>query len=224
MEEYAIELRNVAKIYGGRKESKVTALSNIDLKIRKGEFVAICGVSGSGKSTLLNLMGCLDKPTSGEILMNGRDITILSSRARAQIRNRETGFVLQDFGLIPYRTAYENVLIPFYFSDKRVKDKYSRVDRVMKQTGVYDLRNRRVSKLSGGEKQRVAIARALVSEPGIILADEPTGALDSKTKKEIIKLFADINEQGKTLIVVTHDKEMADAAHRVLTIKDGHIE
>ncbi len=224
MEDYAIELKNVSKTYGGRRESKVTALSGIDLRIRKGEFVAICGVSGSGKSTLLNLIGCLDKASSGDVFLNGRSVNKLSSRSRAHIRNSETGFVLQDFGLIPYRTAYENVMLPFYFSSKRVKDRSSRVCMALNSTGVSELRSRKVSKLSGGEKQRVAIARALVNDPDIILADEPTGALDSKTKKEIIRLFEEINEQGKTVVVVTHDMELANAAHRVLHIKDGHIE
>lgn len=220
--ETLIELKNVTKIYG-TGDSSVKALENMNLSVSKGEFVAICGVSGSGKSTLLHLIGCLDKPTSGEITIDGIDIVNQSQSARAQMRNSKIGFVLQDFGLIPYRSAYENVMVPLYFADGKITDRKSRVMNALKSTGVEDLSGRRVNKLSGGQKQRVAIARALVNDAPIILADEPTGALDSATRDEIKTLLTNVNKQGKTVIVVTHDMELANAAHRVINIKDGKI-
>lgn len=217
-----IELKNVTKIYGSG-DSSVKALDDMNLTIDDGEFVAICGVSGSGKSTLLHLVGCLDKPTSGQITIQGMDIVNLSQSARAQMRNSKIGFVLQDFGLIPYRSAYENVMVPLYFADGKISDRKARVMDALKAAGVESLASRRVSKLSGGQKQRVAIARALVNDAPIILADEPTGALDSNTRDEIKSLFTSVNKLGKTVVVVTHDMELASAANRVINIKDGKI-
>lgn len=217
-----IELKNVSKIYGSGN-GQIKALDSINLSIEEGEFVAICGVSGSGKSTLLHLIGCLDKPTTGEITIGDNNIVNLNSSSRAELRNGKIGFVLQDFGLIPYRTSYENVMVPLYFAKSRVKDRRSKVMKALELAGVADLANRRINKLSGGQKQRVAIARALVNDAPIILADEPTGALDSVTRDEIKMLLKSVNEQGKTVIVVTHDLELADAANRVINIKDGKI-
>ena len=192
------------------------------LEVRKGEFIAVCGVSGSGKSTLLHIIGCLDQPTSGTVLISGTDVSGLSDSALAKIRNDKIGIVLQDFALIPYRTAYDNVMVPLYFS-KNKKNAHKRIMESLEKTGVAALAKREIRKMSGGQKQRVAIARALVNNPDIILADEPTGQLDSKTKKEIADLFKTINSEGRTIVVVTHDDELAKTADRVVRIMDGKI-
>ena len=206
--ENAIELKSVTKVYRSKGVEDVVALDDLTLEVRKGEFVAVCGVSGSGKSTLLHIIGCLDQPTSGTVLISGTDVSGLSDSALAKIRNDKIGIVLQDFALIPYRTAYDNVMVPLYFS-KNKKNAHKRIMESLEKTGVAALAKREIRKMSGGQKQRVAIARALVNNPDIILADEPTGQLDSKTKKEIADLFKTINSEGRTIVVVTHDDELA---------------
>lgn len=220
--EYSIEISGLHKKYGGRRDAGTNALNGVDIKIVKGDYVAVCGVSGTGKTTLLNLIAGLDVPTSGEIRVDGIDMNSLSEAGKARIRNEKIGFVMQDFGLIPYRTVYENIAVPLYFSRKKIDHKQS-IKKVLDATGIRGLSSKKVCKLSGGEKQRVAIARALVNDPDIILADEPTGALDSATKQEIMELFGKINGSGKTIVVVTHDKELAGSAKRILTMRDGML-
>ena len=220
--ENAIELKSVTKVYRSKGVEDVVALDDLTLEVRKGEFIAVCGVSGSGKSTLLHIIGCLDQPTSGTVLISGTDVSGLSDSALAKIRNDKIGIVLQDFALIPYRTAYDNVMVPLYFS-KNKKNAHKRIMESLEKTGVAALAKREIRKMSGGQKQRVAIARALVNNPDIILADEPTGQLDSKTKKEIAQLFKTINSEGRTIVVVTHDDELAKTADRVVRITDGRI-
>ena len=220
--ENAIELKSVSKVYKTKGADDVVALDELTLEVRRGEFVAVCGVSGSGKSTLLHIIGCLDKPTSGTVIVSGTDVSGLNDVELAKIRSERIGIVLQDFALIPYRTAYDNVMVPLYFSKNR-KNAKKRIMESLEKTGVADLAKREIKKMSGGQKQRVAIARALVNYPDIILADEPTGQLDSKTKKEIAELFKAINSEGITIVVVTHDDELAKAADRIVRISDGRI-
>ena len=217
-----IELKSVSKVYKSKGVDDVVALDDLTLDIRRGEFAAVCGVSGSGKSTLLHIMGCLDKPTSGKVIVSGTDVSGLNDSELAKIRSERIGIVLQDFALIPYRTAYDNVMVPLYFSRNR-KNIRKRIMESLEKTGVADLAKREIRKMSGGQKQRVAIARALVNYPDIILADEPTGQLDTKTKKEIAELFKAINSEGVTIVVVTHDDELAKAADRIIRISDGRI-
>ena len=220
-----IELTDVTKIYKIKDEPDVVALRSLDLSVMAGEFLAICGVSGSGKTTLLNLIACLDKPTSGTVLIDGKDISQMNNSQLAQMRNKKVSIVLQDFGLINSRSVYDNVLVPFYFCSDKVsrKEKYERIISSLEKVGIKDLVNRPVRKLSGGQRQRVAIARAIVNDTPIILADEPTGQLDSKTKKEIADLLIELNQMGKTIIMVTHDDELASAANRTIHIIDGQI-
>ncbi len=220
--ENVIELKSVSKVYKSKGVDDVVALDYLTLDIRRGEFAAVCGVSGSGKSTLLHIMGCLDKPTSGKVIVSGTDVSGLNDSELAKIRSERIGIVLQDFALIPYRTAYDNVMVPLYFSRNR-KNIRKRIMESLEKTGVADLAKREIRKMSGGQKQRVAIARALVNYPDIILADEPTGQLDTKTKKEIAELFKAINSEGVTIVVVTHDDELAKAADRIIRISDGRI-
>ena len=220
--ENVIELKSVSKVYKSKGVDDVVALDDLTLDIRRGEFAAVCGVSGSGKSTLLHIMGCLDKPTSGKVIVSGTDVSGLNDSELAKIRSERIGIVLQDFALIPYRTAYDNVMVPLYFSRNR-KNIRKRIMESLEKTGVSDLAKREIKKMSGGQKQRVAIARALVNYPDIILADEPTGQLDTKTKKEIAELFKAINSEGVTIVVVTHDDELAKAADRIVRISDGRI-
>ena len=220
--ENAVELKSVSKVYKTKGADDVVALDELTLEVRRGEFVAVCGVSGSGKSTLLHIIGCLDKPTSGTVIVSGTDVSGLNDVELAKIRSERIGIVLQDFALIPYRTAYDNVMVPLYFS-KNSKNANKRIMESLEKTGVADLAKREIKKMSGGQKQRVAIARALVNYPDIILADEPTGQLDSKTKKEIAELFKTINSEGCTVVVVTHDDELAKTADRIVRISDGRI-
>lgn len=220
--ENVIELKSVSKVYKSKGVDDVVALDDLTIDIRRGEFAAVCGVSGSGKSTLLHIMGCLDKPTSGKVIVSGTDVSGLNDSELAKIRSERIGIVLQDFALIPYRTAYDNVMVPLYFSRNR-KNIRKRIMESLEKTGVADLAKREIRKMSGGQKQRVAIARALVNYPDIILADEPTGQLDTKTKKEIAELFKAINSEGVTIVVVTHDDELAKAADRIVRISDGRI-
>ena len=220
--ENVIELKSVSKVYKSKGVDDVVALDDLTLDIRRGEFAAVCGVSGSGKSTLLHIMGCLDKPTSGKVIVSGTDVSGLNDSELSKIRSERIGIVLQDFALIPYRTAYDNVMVPLYFSRNR-KNIRKRIMESLEKTGVAALAKREIRKMSGGQKQRVAIARALVNYPDIILADEPTGQLDTKTKKEIAELFKAINSEGVTIVVVTHDDELAKAADRIVRISDGRI-
>jgi putative ABC transport system ATP-binding protein len=220
MESY-IRMNNLEKTYKAKGETPVKALRNATLEIAKGEMLAITGVSGSGKSTLLHLLGLLDRPTSGELFFEKNIDTNVRNAELARMRNSKVGFVFQDFALIPYQTAYENIEVPLIFAKVSKAKRQARILALMRSLHIEDLKDRKVSKLSGGEKQRVAIARALANDPPLILADEPTGALDSATKAEILKIFRDIHRQGKTILLVTHDPEVAAIADRRLHISDG---
>jgi len=218
-----LELENVSKVY---KTGDVVfkALSDVSLVVERGQWIAIQGPSGSGKSTLLNLIGCLDRPTSGRILLEGVDVSQLDDNRLAEIRGEKIGFIFQMFNLIPSLTVVENIMLPTYFTKKlRKTDAKKRVEEIMKRLGIIHLRDRFPSSLSGGETQRVAIARALINEPSLILADEPTGNLDTATGSEIANLFKDIHDEGETIILVTHDRELALKAEKVYELRDGRL-
>ncbi len=202
----------------------VYVLKGIDLQINKGEYVALMGPSGSGKSTLMNLLGCLDTPTSGSYILNGQDVSKMHDDNLAEIRNKEIGFVFQTFNLLPRTTALDNVALPMVYAGFSKSDRHKRATEVLHQVNLADRMDHQPNQLSGGQRQRVAIARALVNKPSIILADEPTGNLDSITSLEIMKLFGDIHAQGNTVILVTHEEEIAAYAHRIIRLRDGLVE
>ncbi|MBP6041370.1 MAG: ABC transporter ATP-binding protein [Flavobacterium sp.] len=202
----------------------VYVLKGIDLEINKGEYVALMGPSGSGKSTLMNLLGCLDTPTSGTYILNGKDVSQMKDDELAEIRNKEIGFVFQTFNLLPRTTALDNVALPMIYAGYSKSERNERATEVLKQVNLADRMDHQPNQLSGGQRQRVAVARALVNKPSIILADEPTGNLDSKTSVEIMKLFGDIHASGNTVILVTHEEEIAAYANRVIRLRDGLIE
>ena len=202
----------------------VRALRSISLDVYKGEYMAIMGASGSGKSTLMNILGCLDTPTSGTYILNNKDVSRLSDNELAEIRNSEIGFVFQVFNLLPRNTALENVMLPLIYAGVRKHERKERSEKMLVDVGLGDRIVHRPNELSGGQRQRVAIARALINNPAILLADEPTGNLDSKISEEIMKLFAEIHRRGNTLIVVTHEESIAKHAHRIIRLKDGEIE
>lgn len=202
----------------------VYVLKGIDLQINKGEYVALMGPSGSGKSTLMNLLGCLDTPTSGSYILNGKDVSQMHDDELAEIRNKEIGFVFQTFNLLPRTTALANVALPMVYAGYSKAERTERASEVLKQVNLADRMDHQPNQLSGGQRQRVAIARALVNKPSIILADEPTGNLDSKTSVEIMNLFGEIHQNGNTVILVTHEEEIASYAHRVIRLRDGIIE
>ena len=202
----------------------VYVLKGIDLQINKGEYVALMGPSGSGKSTLMNLLGCLDTPTSGSYVLNGKDVSQMKDDELAEIRNKEIGFVFQTFNLLPRTTALDNVALPMIYAGYSKSERNERATEVLKQVNLADRMDHQPNQLSGGQRQRVAVARALVNKPSIILADEPTGNLDSKTSVEIMKLFGDIHASGNTVILVTHEEEIAAYANRVIRLRDGLIE
>ncbi|HLF51972.1 ABC transporter ATP-binding protein [Flavobacterium sp.] len=202
----------------------VYVLKGIDLEINKGEYVALMGPSGSGKSTLMNLLGCLDTPTSGTYILNGKDVSQMKDDELAEIRNKEIGFVFQTFNLLPRTTALDNVALPMIYAGYSKSERKTRAEQVLTQVGLADRMDHQPNQLSGGQRQRVAVARALVNSPSIILADEPTGNLDSKTSVEIMNLFNEIHTNGNTVIVVTHEEEIAKHAHRIIRLRDGLIE
>lgn len=202
----------------------INVLKGIDLQINKGEYVALMGPSGSGKSTLMNLLGCLDTPTSGSYILNGKDVSKMNDDELAEIRNKEIGFVFQTFNLLPRTTALDNVALPMVYAGYSKSERNLRATEVLTQVNLSDRMDHQPNQLSGGQRQRVAVARALVNKPSIILADEPTGNLDSKTSVEIMKLFGDIHSSGNTVILVTHEEEIAEYAHRVIRLRDGLIE
>ena len=217
-----ISAENLWKIYQlGRQE--VNALREATFTISQGEFVAIMGPSGSGKSTLMNILGCLDTPTKGDYYLRGKLVSTLDDNELAYIRNNEIGFVFQVFNLLARATAFHNVELPLIYKGTQKKVREEKTHKALEMVEMSDRMNHRPSELSGGERQRVAIARALVNEPSLLLADEPTGNLDSKTGLEIINLFRKIHSQGNTIIVVTHEREIAEHAHRIIFLKDGRI-
>ncbi len=217
-----ISAENLWKIYQLGKQ-EVKALCEATFNISQNEFVAIMGPSGSGKSTLMNIIGCLDTPTKGKYSLKGTPVSTLSDNELAYIRNTEIGFVFQVFNLLPRATAFHNVEVPLIYKGAKKKEREDKTLRALGMVEMSDRKSHRPSELSGGERQRVAIARALVNEPSILLADEPTGNLDSKTGQEILSLFHKIHSQGNTIIIVTHDRDIADRAQRILFLKDGRI-
>jgi putative ABC transport system ATP-binding protein len=223
MNQKVIDVKNVSKIYK-IGNLKVIALNGIDLEISRGEFVAIMGPSGSGKSTLMNVIGCLDTPTSGSYALENQDVSKLNDNKLAEIRNKKVGFVFQTFNLLSRYNAIDNIELPLIYSKGRLsKSRKELINEVIASVGLRGREKHRPSEMSGGERQRVAIARALVNSPSIILADEPSGNLDSRTGEEIMAIFQDLNMQGKTILLVTHELELAKHTQRILYLKDGII-
>ena len=218
-----LQARDLRKTYHVG-DQVVHALDGLDLDIQANEYVALMGPSGSGKSTLMNMLGCLDSPTSGSYVLNGQDVSRLEDDALADIRNREIGFVFQTFNLLPRYTAQENVALPMIYAGIGKADRMKRAEEVLAQVGLADRMDHRPNELSGGQRQRVAVARALVMRPSIILADEPTGNLDTATSLEVMELFADIQKAGNTVILVTHEEDIAACAERTVRLRDGRVE
>jgi len=218
-----IKIRNIRRDFPLGQEL-VKVLKGIDLDIDKGEYVALMGPSGSGKSTLMNILGCLDTPTDGTYELNGIDVSSMTDDELADIRNKEIGFVFQTFNLLPRTTALDNVALPMVYAGASKADREARAKEVLTDVGLADRMDHKPNQLSGGQRQRVAVGRALVNKPSIILADEPTGNLDSKTSVEIMQLFDEIHQAGNTVIVVTHEEDIAARAHRVIRLRDGMVE
>ena len=217
-----ITMEGITKTYH-LKDLDVPVLKEIDLSIDDGEYVAIMGASGSGKSTLMNIIGCLDRPTTGRYLFDGEDLTTLDDDGLADIRNQDIGFVFQQFNLLSRLTALENVMLPMIYADVSRSHRLKSATAALQQIGLGDRLTNRPSQLSGGQQQRVAIARALVNHPALVLADEPTGALDSKTSNDIMNLLTELNQRGTTIVVVTHDTTVAEQTKRVIHMEDGVI-
>ncbi len=221
--ENMINIRNLVKNYRVGT-IVVRALRSVSVDIKKNEYVAIMGPSGSGKSTLMNIIGCLDTPTGGQYILNNTDVSKLEDNQLAEIRNKEIGFVFQTFNLLPRYNAFENIMLPMVYAGKSKAERIARAEEVVESVGLTDRALHRPNELSGGQKQRVAVARALVNYPSIILADEPTGNLDSKTSIDIMNLFDEIHSKGNTIILVTHEEDIARHAHRIIRLRDGEIE
>ena len=218
-----IDIRDVTKTYEMGAETIVHALDGVSLSIEAGDYVAIMGPSGSGKSTLMNLIGCLDTPSTGSYVLKGREISAMNDDELAQIRNKEIGFIFQTFNLLPRADAVQNVELPLVYSGLARKERKARAEKALDAVGLGTRKHHRPNELSGGQRQRVAIARALVNDPSILLADEPTGNLDSKTGEEILALMDDLHRGGNTIILVTHEDELAQHASRVVRLRDGKI-
>jgi putative ABC transport system ATP-binding protein len=223
LSDVVIRVESLTKTYRMGSE-EVFALRGVNLEIRRNEYVAVMGPSGSGKSTFMNLIGCLDIPSSGQYWLNGQPVAGLSEEALARIRNREIGFVFQSFNLLPRASALDNVALPLVYAGVKKRQRHERAAALLEKVGLGARKDHRPNELSGGQRQRVAIARALVTQPALLLADEPTGALDSKTGVEIMALFGELHAQGQTLMMVTHEADIAEHAKRVLFLKDGVIE
>ncbi|MBE9223085.1 ABC transporter ATP-binding protein [Cyanobacterium stanieri LEGE 03274] len=217
-----IKLENIYKIYGSGN-TEVVALSGVNLTIESGEYCSIMGTSGSGKSTMMNILGCLDRPTKGEYYLNGDNVASLSSRQLAIIRNQSIGFVFQQFHLLPQLSALDNVILPMKYAGVSPEEQKTRAVEALSKVGLENRLYNRPNQLSGGQQQRVAIARAIVNKPLILLADEPTGALDTETTQEVMEIFAQLNKEGMTIILVTHEHEVAELTHRIIQFSDGKI-
>jgi putative ABC transport system ATP-binding protein len=222
MTHHILNMNRITKTYYMGDQEQVV-LKEIDLTFKKGDFVAILGPSGSGKSTLMNMIGCLDSPTSGHYVLSNQKVEELNEKDLAVIRNEEIGFIFQQFQLLPRLTALQNVELPLVYAGMNEKDRKKRAKDMLARVGLEEKVQNRPNQLSGGQQQRVAIARAMVTEPTILLADEPTGALDQKTGQQIMELFHEINQEGKTIIMITHDKEIAKNARRIIHILDGQL-
>jgi len=222
MSDLVIQIRDLRRDYDMGGET-VRALRGVDLEIRRNEYVAIMGPSGSGKSTMMNLIGCLDTPTSGEYWLNGQEVSRMSDDHLARVRNREIGFVFQTFNLLPRATALQNVELPLVYAGMSARDRRERAREALVRVGLQDRMDHRPNELSGGQRQRVAIARALVNRPSILLADEPTGNLDTATSEEIMRVFAGLHTQGQTVIMVTHEADIAAHAARIVVLRDGRV-
>lgn len=218
-----IQIRNITRVYD-MGEEKLYALRGVDLDIEKNEYIAIMGPSGSGKSTLMNIIGCLDTPTSGDYILNGKDVHEMDDDELATIRNKEIGFVFQTFNLLPRSDSLHNVELPLIYSGVSRAERVKRAEDALTNVGLADRMKHKPNELSGGQRQRVSVARALVNNPSLILADEPTGNLDTKTGEEIMGLFRELNEKGNTIIIVTHEEDIARHANRIVKIRDGKIE
>lgn len=218
-----IEIEGITKFYKVGTQI-VKALNGVDMTVNQNEFVALMGPSGSGKSTLMNVIGCLDTPTAGKYILNKKDVSRMVDDELAAIRNKEIGFVFQTFNLLPRYSALENVALPLIYAGLSKKERNERASEVLEQVGLTDRMSHKPNELSGGQRQRVAVARALVNRPSIILADEPTGNLDSKTSDEIMSLINDIHQQGNTIVLVTHEEDIAEHAKRIVRLRDGVIE
>ncbi len=221
--ELIIDIRDIRKTYVMGSDT-INALKSVTLQIYKNEYVALMGPSGSGKSTLMNLLGCLDTPSSGQYLLNGIDVSQMTDSELAEVRNKEIGFVFQTFNLLPRMSSLENVALPLVYAGMKQAERIEKAEQAMEAVGLKDRMTHRPNELSGGQRQRVAIARALVNNPAIILADEPTGNLDTKTSIEIMGIFEQIHKLGNTVILVTHEPDIADHAHRIVRLRDGLIE
>ncbi|MEA2042798.1 MAG: ABC transporter ATP-binding protein [Bacteroidota bacterium] len=223
MKTNVIVTENIARHYQVGTQT-VKALRSVSLPVKKGEYIAIMGPSGSGKSTLMNIIGCLDSPTKGKYILNGNDVSSMNDDQLAEIRNKEIGFVFQTFNLLPRYTALQNVMLPMVYAGASKSERKERAVEVLKSVDLFDRMDHKPNELSGGQRQRVAVARALVNSPSIILADEPTGNLDSKTSNDIMGLFKKIHESGNTVIIVTHEEDIAAKADRIIRLRDGNIE
>ncbi len=218
-----IDIKDLYKIYNEGKESEVRALDGIDLQIDRGEFVSIIGQSGSGKSTLMNILGCLDIPTYGDYHLDGTDVTELSDRQLAHIRNKQIGFIFQGYNLIPALSARENVELPLIYQGMGFDERRERSEEALERVAMFDRAGHKPSEMSGGQQQRVAIARAIATHPSIIMADEPTGALDSKTGLHVLEILHSLHDDGTTVILITHDNGIAATAERIVRLSDGKI-
>lgn len=218
-----IRTEHIAKVYVMGTE-EVHALRDISITIKQGEYVALMGPSGSGKSTLMNMIGCLDTPSKGQYFLDGQDVSRMTDNQLAEVRNKKIGFVFQTFNLLPRSSALDNVTLPLIYAGMGSSDRKKRGEAVLKQVGLGDRMTHQPNELSGGQRQRVAVARALVNNPALILADEPTGNLDSKTSIEIMGLFQEIHQKGNTIVLVTHEEEIARHAHRIIRLRDGLVE
>lgn len=218
-----IDARNISKIYNEDSEAEVKALDDVSLTVEEGEFIAVLGQSGSGKSTLMNILGCLDIPTYGSYLLNGEAVNEMKPSMLSRIRSREIGFVFQGFNLIPALTAFENVELPLIYQGTPQKERRERTALALDEVGLFERMHHKPSEMSGGQQQRVAIARAIVTNPPIIMADEPTGNLDSKSGSEIMRKLMELNNEGNTVLLITHDQKLAHMAKRIITLQDGKI-
>ncbi|MBQ1506493.1 MAG: ABC transporter ATP-binding protein [Erysipelotrichales bacterium] len=218
-----LELKEISKTYTGGGMD-VPVLDKITFEVDEGEFVAIMGPSGSGKSTLMNIIGCLDRQTSGEYFLDGKDVSKMDDNELADLRNQAIGFVFQNFNLLPHETALENVMLPLLYAGVNAAERKARAEEALKSVGLEDRMSFDPTKLSGGQKQRVAVARAMINHPRILLADEPTGALDSKSGDQLMELFRKLNEDGMTIVMITHELAVAKCAKRILDLKDGKLQ